>query len=133
MFIDSCNSHSQMLKPVMWHSPTSTRIKNKVKAFDTQLVAFSFLQVNWSRSSLFCFVVGTDNCGVCRWLVLQPQTGEANWPSLPVQPLLSQHEFHLNLPYRCADHPLCFCISSSRSSHFIEFLIRLSPRESFVF
>ncbi|CDY67682.1 hypothetical protein HID58_003610 [Brassica napus] len=32
MFIDSCYSHSQMLKPVMWHSPTSTRIKNKTIA-----------------------------------------------------------------------------------------------------
>ncbi|KAF8086283.1 hypothetical protein N665_0630s0033 [Sinapis alba] len=29
MFIDSCYSHCQMLKPVTWHSPTSARIENK--------------------------------------------------------------------------------------------------------
>ncbi|KAL0719766.1 hypothetical protein Bca4012_069090 [Brassica carinata] len=32
MFIDSCYSHSQMPKPMIWHSPTSTRIKNKTIA-----------------------------------------------------------------------------------------------------
>ena len=95
MFIDSCYSHCQTLMSATWHSPTSTRIENKVKTcYSHNLLLSFFLQFNW-----FCSLVGTDYCRVCRWLVLQQKTGEANRLSLSVQSILLQPEFHLNVPY----------------------------------
>jgi len=43
-------------------------------------------------SPLFVFVE-TDDCRVCRWLVLQPKTGEANRLSLSMQCLLLNMDF----------------------------------------
>lgn len=98
MFINSCNAHCQTFMAESWHSPTSVRIKNKVTRTINAICCLLFLSISSSRWTdsvrVYSFIVlGTDNCRVCRWLVLQSKTSEANRLCLPMQYLLLNMDF----------------------------------------